>query len=134
MVAAGALRTDEVGVYIESARIRDPKTKIPVSDSKNFVRDSKNFVRGDHIKPAHDEWTGKFDGKDYPITGDPDVDTRAYKPINDHTLAFTEKKGGKVVGTGRIVYSADGKTRTVTATETDTKGTKTRATTVYDKQ
>ena len=85
-------------------------------------------------KPTHNEWTGKFDGKDYPITGDPDNDTRAYKPINDHTLALTEKKGGKTTITGRIVYSADGKTRTVTATTTNAKGTKTTTTTVYDKQ
>ena len=68
------------------------------------------------------------------MTGDPDTDTRAYKPVNDHTLAMTEKKGGKVFLTGRVVYSADGKTRTVTATATDAKGTKTMTTDVYDKQ
>jgi hypothetical protein len=85
-------------------------------------------------KPAHDEWTGKFDGKDYPVTGDPAVDTRAYKPINDHSLALTEKKGAKITITGRVVYSADGKTRTVTATATNTNGTKTSTTAVYDKQ
>src|SRR5271166_3456518 len=85
-------------------------------------------------KPAHDEWTGKFDGKDYPITGDPDNDTRAYKPVNDHTLALTEKKGGKIVITGRVVVSADGKTRTVTTTQTLANGTKARVTSVYDKQ
>jgi hypothetical protein len=85
-------------------------------------------------KPTHDEWMGEFDGKDYPITGDPDNDTRAYKPVNDHTLALTEKKGGKTTITGRIVYSADGKTRTLTSTATDAKGTKTKATSVYDKQ
>jgi hypothetical protein len=85
-------------------------------------------------KPAHDEWTGKFDGKDYPLTGDPDTDTRAYKPINDHTWAITEKKGGKIVLSGRIIYSADGKTRTVTGTGTDANGKKISGTTVYDKQ
>ena len=69
-------------------------------------------------KPTHNEWTGKFDGKDYPVTGDPDTDTRAYKPINDHTLAMTQKKGGKITDTGRVVYSADGKTRTVTVSGT----------------
>ena len=25
-------------------------------------------------KPVHGEWTGKFDGKDYPVTGDPTTD------------------------------------------------------------
>src|SRR5947207_2838180 len=65
-------------------------------------------------KPLHSEWTGKYDGKDYPVTGDPNADTRSYKKVNDHTLAFTNKKGDKVTISGRGVVSADGKTRTVT--------------------
>ena len=28
-------------------------------------------------KPSHNEWTGKFDGKDYPVTGDPTADARS---------------------------------------------------------
>jgi len=47
-------------------------------------------------KPTHDAWTGKYDGKDYPVTGDPSADTRSYKKINDYTLTFTNKKGDKV--------------------------------------
>ena len=46
--------------------------------------------------PTHTEWTGKFDGKDYLVTGDPTSDTRSYKKIDDRTLALTNKKGGKV--------------------------------------
>ena len=85
-------------------------------------------------KPAHNEWTGKFDGKDYPITGDPAADMRAYKPIDDHTMALTEKKGDKITNTGRVVVSADGKTRTVTVSRTDATGKKMNITFVYDKQ
>jgi hypothetical protein len=85
-------------------------------------------------KPAHNEWTGKFDGKDYAITGDPASDMRAYKPVDDHTLALTEKKGGKTTNTGRVVVSADGKIRTVTASRTDANGKKMSTTFVYDKQ
>jgi len=85
-------------------------------------------------KPTHNEWTGKFDGKDYPVTGSATGDTRSYKQVNDHTLTFAEKKGGKVTTSGRIVVSADGKTRTVTTTATDAKGMKVSATAVYDKQ
>src|SRR5258708_36286698 len=47
-------------------------------------------------KPTHNEWTGKFDGKDYPVTGDPTSDMRSYKVVNDHTMDLTIKKGGKV--------------------------------------
>ncbi len=83
-------------------------------------------------KALHNEWTGKFDGKDYPVTGDPTSDTRAYKKVNDHTLDMTIKKDGKVTATGTIVVSADGKTRTVTTSGTDAK--KVKNTAVYDKQ
>jgi len=84
--------------------------------------------------PTHSEWTGKFDGKDYPVTGDLIADTRSYRRINTRTLALTSKKGGKVTLTGRIVVSADGRTRTVTTSATDSKGKKVRTTAVYDKQ
>ena len=85
-------------------------------------------------KPLHNEWTGKYDGKDYPVTGDPNTDTRSYKKVNDHTLEFTNKKGDKVTISGRGVVSADGKTRTVTLTGTDSKGKKYTNTLVFEKQ
>src|ERR1700687_902743 len=72
-------------------------------------------------KPTHNEWTGKYDGKDYPVTGDPNIDTRSYKKVDDHTLTLTNKKGDKVTISGRGVVSADGKTRTVTIAGTDSK-------------
>src|SRR5258707_693507 len=65
-------------------------------------------------KATHNEWTGKFDGKDYPITGDPTANARSYKKIDANTLELTNKKDGKEIMSGRIVISADGKTRTVT--------------------
>src|SRR5229473_5665591 len=71
---------------------------------------------------THNEWTGKFDGKFYPVTGDATSDMRSYRKINNNTLALTGQKGGKVTLTGRIVVSANGKTRTVTTTATDAKG------------
>ena len=85
-------------------------------------------------KPLHSEWTGIYDGKDYPVTGDPSTDTRSVKKVDDHTLAITNKKGDKVGITARAVVSADGKTRTVTITGTDSKGKKYTSTAVYDKQ
>jgi len=85
-------------------------------------------------KPTHNEWTGKFDGKDYPVTGDPNSDARAYTKVDDHTLEFTVKKGDKVTTTGRVVVSADGKSRTVSTSGTDAKGKKVSSTAVYDKQ
>ena len=62
-------------------------------------------------KPVHSEWTGKYDGKDYPVTRDSSTDTRSYKKVNDHTLMFTNKKGEKVTISGRAVVSATTKSR-----------------------
>ena len=85
-------------------------------------------------KPAHNEWTGKLDGKDYPVTGDPNADARSYRQVDDHTLEFVIKKGGKVTITGRVVVSTDRKTRTATASGTDPQGKKFKSSSVYDKQ
>ena len=85
-------------------------------------------------KSIHNEWTGKFDGKDYPVTGDPTSDTRSYKETGESSLAMTVKKDGKVTTTGQIVVAADGKSRTVTTSVTDAKGAKVESTAVYDKQ
>jgi hypothetical protein len=85
-------------------------------------------------KAIHTEWTGKFDGKDYAVTGAVNEDTRAYAKVDDKTLDFTSKKGGKVGAQGRVVLSADGKSRTVTTTVTDPEGKKSTNVAVYDKQ
>jgi hypothetical protein len=85
-------------------------------------------------KSVQSEWTGKFDGKFYPVTGDPSTDERSYKKIDDRTLELTTRKDGKVVATGRIVVSADGKSRTVTTTPADAKNATARSVAMYDKQ
>jgi hypothetical protein len=85
-------------------------------------------------KPTHNEWTGKFDGKDYPVTGDATADTRSYKRVDAHTLKLTNKKGDKVIMSGTATVSSDGKTRTVVISGTDPGGKKVTSTAVYDKQ
>ena len=85
-------------------------------------------------KSMHNEWTGKFDGKDYPVTGNPDADMRSYKKIDDRTLEVSVKKDGKVTTHGRTVVSVDGKSRTLTMTGTNAEGKKFTNKAVYDKQ
>src|SRR5580704_551438 len=85
-------------------------------------------------KPSHTEWTGKFDGKDYPLTGDPNADSRSYKKMGDNKLELTNKKDGKVTTVGHITISPDGKTRTVKVRGSGPEGKKYNATAVYDKQ
>jgi hypothetical protein len=83
---------------------------------------------------VHSEWTGKFNGRYYAVTGSATSDMRSYRRINSRTLAFTEKKNGKVVLTGRITISRNGKSRTVTTSGKDSKGKWTHNTGVFDKQ
>src|SRR5277367_2506733 len=102
-------------------KLNEAKSKLSPGLPKNTMVTYE--VAGDNIKvtvdgvdgqgkPTHNEWTGKFDGKDYAVTGDPTSDMRSYKMVDEHTLALIVKKGGKVTVTGTIVTSADGKTRT----------------------
>ena len=85
-------------------------------------------------KPTHNEWMGKFDGKDYAVIGDPNSDERSYTKIDDRTLGFNSKRDGKRTAGGRIEVSTDGKTRTVTTRGIDSKGNKIISIEVYDKQ
>ena len=74
------------------------------------------------------------DGKDYPVTGDPNSDTRSYTKLNDRTLTTINKKNGKIRVTGQIVISPDGKSRTITVTGTTPAGKKFKNVAIYDKQ
>jgi hypothetical protein len=124
-------------------KLNEAKSKIPAGFPKNLT--VTYVAAGDSVKatvegvgtqgkPTHSEWTGKFDGKDYPVTGDPTSDSRSLKQIDPRTLELTSKKGGKVTISGRIVLSADGKSRTLTASATDAMGMKIEGVSFYDKQ
>src|SRR5512147_1629730 len=117
---AACLATDSnVGTW----KLNEAKSKIPAGSPKNTS--VVYTAEGDQYKcvvdgvdgagkPLHNEWTGKFDGKDYPIVGDPVSDTRAIQQTQANHYKLTNKKGGKTTVTGTVVVSADGKTRTHT--------------------
>jgi hypothetical protein len=124
-------------------KLNEAKSKIPAGAPKNTT--VVYTAEGDDMKcvvdgvdgagnATHNEWTGKFDGKDYPVTGDPRADTRSVKKVNEHRFELNNKKDGKVVVTGTIVISADGKSRTLKTSGTDADGKKMKSTAVYDKQ
>jgi hypothetical protein len=125
-------------------KLDEAKSKIPAGMVKNstvvYVADGDNVkVTTDGTssdgKPMHTEWTGKFDGKEYPLTGDPTADSRSYKASDDnHKLELTSKKNGKEVNNGHVEVSKDGKTRTLHMTATDPSGKKVSGVSMYDKQ
>lgn len=141
-LAAGAFCLAADDPMMGTWKLNEAKSKIAPGAPKNTT--VVYAAAGDQIKvttdgtdaqgkSAHTEWTGKFDGKDYPVTGDANADMRSYKMEGKDTLELANKKDGKVTVTGKIVVSADGKTRTVTLTMTDAKGAKVTSTAVYDK-
>ena len=124
-------------------KLNEGKSKLVKSMGKNNTvvyesagRSVKIIVDGVDAKghPTHNEWTGKFDGKDYPVKGDPNIDTRSYRKISERILDMANKKGGKVITTGQVVVSDDGKSRTVTVTGSDPNGKQFNLKAVYDKQ
>jgi hypothetical protein len=141
LVAAAVCSAQDVNTG--TWKLNEAKSKLANGVAKNTTVVYE--AAGDNVKvtvdglnpdgtASHNEWTGKFDGKDYPVTGDPTSDARSYKKVNDTTTAFTVKKGGKPTVKGQIVVSADGKSRTVTTNGTNSKGKKFKSVAVYDKQ
>jgi hypothetical protein len=137
--SAGYAQSSMMGTW----KLNEAKSKFPPGAPKNTtvvytaVGDSIKVTTDGTTdgKPVHSEWTGKFDGKDYPATGSGGGgDARSYTQVNDHTLSLAIKTGGKVTSTGKIVVSADGKTRTVSLNGTDAAGKKQTSVAVYDKQ
>jgi len=60
--------------------------------------------------------------------------TPLFGPVKSAEPAMIVKKDGKVTATGRIIVSADGKSRTVTTGGTDAEGKKVSNKVAYDKQ
>jgi hypothetical protein len=59
--------------------------------------------------PNGNSYDAKFDGKDYPIQGDPGHTMVSLKRIGNDTIEETDKRDGKVVGVARMTVSKDGK-------------------------
>src|SRR5262245_3828645 len=74
--------------------------------------------------PIHIEMSPKLDGKDYPMTGNPNADMISLKKIDDYTTEAVTKKNGKPMVTTRTVIAKDGKSRTQTQKGTNAKGEK----------
>ena len=129
--------------HIGTWKLNEAKSNIPAEmpkfDTVTYTADGDNVKVttsgiGRDGQPTRSEWTGKFDGKDYPTTGDASSDMRSYRMVNDRTLTLMVKKDGKTVSTGRIVVASDGKTRTVTLRGTGTSDKELTETAFYDKE
>jgi hypothetical protein len=85
-------------------------------------------------KPTHFEYSVKYDGKDYPVTGSPAVDAVAVRKISASTIETIRKKNGVIVTTNTSAISKDGKIRTNTFHGKNAKGEPRTWTAIFDKQ
>jgi hypothetical protein len=115
---SGTAPKSQTRVYTESAEGTTLDQKMVGADGKEMSM---------HV-------TLTYDGKDRPITGNPDADSGTGKAIDAHTTDFTLKRSGKVVGSVHRVVSADGKTLTVNNKGTHADGKTYDDTLVFDKQ
>lgn len=83
---------------------------------------------------SHWMYTANYDGKDYPVTGNPNRETVAATLVDANTLKSIYKKGGNAAVTQISVLSSDGKTITITSTSTDAKGQPVKSVAIYDRQ
>ena len=108
----GTWKLNESKSKLTKGTDKDTKIVYDSHSSGEEVTVTADGIEGDGTA-THTEWKGKFDGKDYPVTGHPDADKRSYKKMNDRTLMVTDKKGNEIVTQGLIVVSADGKRQDV---------------------
>ena len=87
-----------------------------------------------HGQPTTREWTMVDDGRDRPITGDPDADMLSLTRIDALTSALSLKRAGRIVITGTQAISRDGKVMTVTTNGVNAAGQTIRDVAVFEKQ
>jgi hypothetical protein len=138
-VAVGFAADPHVGTW----KLNEAKSKTAAGAAKNLT--VVYTVVGDRYKcvvdgvdgtgkPTHNEWTGRFDGKDYPVVGDPSADARSLELVSPGRYALANKKDGKTMLTGTVEFSADNRTRTLTTHTTDAAGKQLTSIAVYEKQ
>ena len=149
LLVAAALST--IAGAIAMAQMQDPLLgtwKLNAAKSNgNYTSGTSVFeAAGDGIKATidlaaadgtayHWSFSGKYDGKDNPVTGsNPFGDSVALTRIDAHTVKFTVKQGGKETVTQTIAIAPDGKTRTTTVKGMNAKGQAVDGMSYYEKQ
>jgi hypothetical protein len=111
-----------------------PKSIVAHIDASDTDFKYKEEGIGDKGQPMNVSYEAKFDGKDYPVTGDPYSDSVVLQQINQREIKFTNKKSGKVVSVTDAVISKDGRTATVNFTDYDSQGKAREGVAIYHKE
>jgi hypothetical protein len=85
------------------------------------VKMTNELINADGIS-IKSQYTAYYDGKDYPISGLPNIDTVALKKLDGGEVHRTDRKAGTVVQRFVRTMSTDGKTMTIRQTGTSATG------------
>jgi hypothetical protein len=80
---------------------------------------------------THMEWTGRFDGREYPMQGVDYVLTNAYRKLSDRSYEIVINVDGRTAAVATAVVSPDGKRMTVDTVEHAADGPTNKTTAVY---
>jgi len=117
-----------------------PKEGEAISSTAHVEADNTHLKLEQHFvddkgKSGTVKFDAKFDGKDYPSSGDDGFDSVSLHRINEREFALAFKKAGKVVGKNHVGVSRDGRTTTVTQIyNSEAKPAEKKHVDVYEKQ
>jgi hypothetical protein len=114
----GPAPKSQTRIYAESAQGMTVTVKTTTTDGKDSVT----------------TLTFKEDGKQYPMSGNPEIDMVSVTSVDALTVHSTQMKAGATVGTAIRTVSKDGKTLTFAQKGTHANGVKYDDVSVYDKQ
>lgn len=103
----GKVRKSDTRVYIVTGN------KIHMSADVELAADGKKI---------HIDFDAAYDGKDYPVKGNPKVQTIAIERIDEYRSTATTKREDKVTAVGHRTISNDGNTMTIANSGTDEDG------------
>ena len=79
-------------------------------------------------------FSAKLDGQDHPITGSVNADQISLKRVDARTIEYSQKKGGKVVVTGKHTVSEDGSELEISSKGKSPKGEEFTNLMVFDRK
>jgi len=111
----------------------------PKSQTRTYEMSGSNLKYTDHYVDTDGKetvvvWSGRYDGKDYPIIGSAAFDAQATTASDEYRATYAVKRAGKVVGRGTRVVSPDGKVMTIRGKFTTPEGQDVNFLGVFDKR
>ena len=144
VLSGGQLPAQETDPLVGTWELNVAKSKFgpgraPKSETRTYVvsgQDIKATTKGVDSagKPTAAEFIVNYDGKDRPVTGNPDAEMLSLKRVDPFNTEFTQKRAGKVVITGTRIISRDGKVMTITTKGTDPTGKAINDVAVFEKR